>query len=264
MVRGCRAWQTTAWSLEGPSATAPDRRALWDDSKTTGLAVVLGSRSGGLYARDFDEFTSYTRWAEKYPELAQELPTSQTPRPGRHVFARSLGTCNTRRFVDGELRGEGAIIVLPPSLHLSGKRYGWAIDPFGELPVIDPSVLVGDVEQVSQERRSAIKSPKNDTSPTQYIQPMACINSDKRSLINRALVQTLPEKFGQRNRKIFEFARHLQAILGAEIDPETLRPFVKSWHRKALPKIRTKEFRRNVGRFPSRLGEHQTTRQRVS
>src|SRR5262245_34135773 len=101
------------------SKRQPDHKIdpLFDDPETTGLAVVLGSQSGGLYARDFDDLASYSRWSEQYPELAAKLPTSQTPRPGRHVFAPSEALCKTQKFVDGELRGEGAIIVLPPSLH---------------------------------------------------------------------------------------------------------------------------------------------------
>src|SRR6516162_9179425 len=61
---------------------------LWDDPRTTGLAVVLGSRSGGLCARDFDDVASYSQWSEQCSEWSARLPTSQTPRPGRHVFAR--------------------------------------------------------------------------------------------------------------------------------------------------------------------------------
>jgi hypothetical protein len=71
---------------------------------------------------------------------------------------------------------------------------------------------------------------------------MACVNSYKEAFIDRAVEETLPQEFGQRNRQIFEFARQLRNIFDDETDPDTLRPYVAAWHKKALPYIRTKEF----------------------
>src|SRR3990167_5131043 len=49
-----------------------------------GIAVVLGSVSGGLWVRDFDAPGSYEKWMEDYPEYARTMPTVKTPR-GAHV-----------------------------------------------------------------------------------------------------------------------------------------------------------------------------------
>src|SRR5262245_60791720 len=77
---------------------APPRETLarfWDDPETTGLAVVLGAPSGNLVVRDFDRLENYERWQAENPELARRLPTAETPRPGRHVFARTAGQART-------------------------------------------------------------------------------------------------------------------------------------------------------------------------
>jgi hypothetical protein len=78
------------------SPAAVDR--YLSDERTTGLAVVLGPRSGGLLARDFDDMAAYLAWSDIEPELAADLPTSRTSR-GAHVFFK--GVSGVRRFSDG-------------------------------------------------------------------------------------------------------------------------------------------------------------------
>ena len=41
----------------------------------------------------------------------------------------------------GELRGDGAYVVAPPSLHPSGNYYEWLIEPTGYLPNIPQALL---------------------------------------------------------------------------------------------------------------------------
>src|SRR5262249_48018277 len=91
----------------------------------TGLAVVLGSASGGWVARDSDPQAGYHAWAGARPRLARRLPTTATKR-GYHVYCRGA-----ERFVnygrgDGEYRGTAKqYTVLPPSPHPKGAVYHW-------------------------------------------------------------------------------------------------------------------------------------------
>lgn len=125
----------------------------WDNPRTTGLAVILGAVSGNLSARDFDRLDSYERWRDEHPDLAAVLPTVWTPRPGRHLFKRTAGPCRTQRFDDGELRGHRGIVVLPPSRHPGGQCYVWAIDPGQEIPLVEPTKLIGAAKP--KQRRSS-------------------------------------------------------------------------------------------------------------
>src|SRR5262245_60507560 len=91
----------------------------------TGLAVVLGSISGGLAVRDYDDAGAYQRWAGDHPELARRLPTVRTGR-GFHVYCRGPS-----RFVatdDGEYRATpGHFVLAPPSRHPTGVIYFWTV-----------------------------------------------------------------------------------------------------------------------------------------
>ena len=56
-----------------------------------GIAVVLGSVSGGLVCRDFDTMPGYQQWEADHPCLAETLPTVATFR-GRPTGTR-VGVC---------------------------------------------------------------------------------------------------------------------------------------------------------------------------
>ncbi len=219
--------------------TPPDElEPLWDDPRTTGIAVILGQPSGGLVVRDFDDVDRYLGWRREKPELAAQLPTALTPRPGRHVFARCEGSRRTRCFLDGELRGDGAIVVLPPSVHPNGLCYDWMTEPYREIPIIEPSVLLG----ATQHRRRREGTPQEEGQTHTCSKYMACVNSEQGLFIDWAIEQTCPNMPGQRNRRIFDFARYLLTVFDRSTDPEDLRHHVEAWHRAALPDIGTRDF----------------------
>jgi hypothetical protein len=61
--------------------------------------------------------------------------------------------------------------------------------------------------------------------------------------VERIISETLPREYGTRNRKVFEFARALKTLPQfADAKPQALRDIVKTWHSRALPNIRTKDF----------------------
>jgi hypothetical protein len=61
--------------------------------------------------------------------------------------------------------------------------------------------------------------------------------------IDAAIVRTLPIGPGKRNKLVMQLARSLKAIPElADAPAQPLRPYVKRWHRLALPVIGTKPF----------------------
>ena len=259
LIDAARHYNELGWQLVAVAGKRPRRRwrnppplhvteRLLEDARSTGIAVILGTPSGDLIARDFDDPSSYRQWTEQHPDLARKLPTSRTPRPGYHVFARTAGAWRTQRLENGELRAEGAIIVLPPSRNLNGQAYAWAIEPSSEILIIDPIAVFGAAE-VYGESSSACTGHTHDpnacntsNSSNTCTEHMACVNSEQETLIYGAIMQSLPNGFGQRNRRIFDLARKLRTIVGPTTTPAILRPHVEAWHRAALLKIRTKEF----------------------
>src|SRR5262245_19588705 len=110
-------------------------RQMFQDCRVTGIAVILGSASGGLACRDFDDPELYYRWAAVHPDLAAILPTVQTAN-GFHVYF--LGPEGFHDYGNGEYRGTcRQYCLLPPSAHPDGPTYKWLVDlPPGALPTI--------------------------------------------------------------------------------------------------------------------------------
>lgn len=200
------------------------------DSSQLGVAIVLGRISGGLLVRDFDERGAYEAWKADRRALARSLPTVVTKR-GFHVYGRCEDYGTPVKFVhhfgDGELRGDGHIVVAPPSLHSkTGRPYRWAIEPKESIPLVSISDFG-------------------------YTPKPGCVTQDMSVLhgagfpasVVEAVLATLPDGPGQRNRQLFEFIRRLKGIEAfASKKPDDLLPFVRGWFDTALPAIGTKDF----------------------
>lgn len=66
---------------------------------------------------------------------------------------------------------------------------------------------------------------------------------ENREAIERAIADTLPERTGQRNKRIFGLCRHLKAIPDlAELPASVLKPIVREWHGRCVHVIGTKDF----------------------
>ena len=205
----------------------------WFAGNNRNIAVVLGGVSGDLACRDFDTMAEYERWANSYPELARVLPTVRTAK-GLHVYFKG-DVQGIKRTSNGELRGAGGYCLLPPSLHPSGVIYEWLNLPLnGNLLEIDPQIA-GFLPSVTEHTEYTEK-----TEHTEQSEQSEAIGE---GAVEKAIVETLPREFGTRNRKVFELARVLKTLPQfADADPRQLRDIVRSWHKRALPKIRTKEF----------------------
>jgi hypothetical protein len=71
-----------------------------------------------------------------------QTPESATAR-GRHLFYAGT-TTGTITLGYGELRSVGSYVVVPPSVHPSGKVYVWLVEPRGRLLPPVPVELIGD------------------------------------------------------------------------------------------------------------------------
>lgn len=224
----CRRWKP--YQSRRPSETTLRRWFASDD--LDGLAVVLGDVSGGVVCRDFDVLPRYERWAEEQPDLARKLPTVETAR-GRHIYFRH-DIRRIEKLGDGELRGAG-YCLLPHSRHPTGKVYEWVNSlPDGPIPALDPFAV--GLAQRDTERTERLREQSNRETE-------AIRSGGNEREIEKAIASTLPTRFAQRNRLVFELARTLKAIpaLG-DANARAVRCYVEQWHALALPFIRTKPF----------------------
>jgi hypothetical protein len=254
-----------AWKSLQTLRTEPDDVPGWFKRQKglAGVGIILGEVSGGLFVRDFDDAGAYERWTAAHAEHAQTMPTVKTSR-GFHVYGRWKGV-RTIPGDDGELRGEGAYVCAPPTLHTSGAIYAWLVPlPAGDVPEVDP-MAAGLVPQTSEPACATERTERTETQrdgedrrhrDTEAVgAAVLAENFDDETLarVEKAIERTLPPKFGKRNRHIFNFARALKAIPTLATTSlqcvARLRPFVAEWHRRALPNIITKDFGTTWGDF---------------
>jgi hypothetical protein len=103
-----------------------------------GLATGPGS---GVWVLDADGALGLQTLAELQAQhgALHGTPTVGTGGGGKHFyFAWSEGVKSRVRFAPGlDTRGEGGYVLVPPSLHASGKRYEWLtphVQPLAEAP----------------------------------------------------------------------------------------------------------------------------------
>ncbi|MEM1098583.1 MAG: AAA family ATPase [Planctomycetota bacterium] len=139
------------------------------DNRATGVAAICGRVSGGLEVIDFDVPGFYERWAELAADVLHRLPVQRTgggghqvawrrPTPGGNQKLAWSPNENehTGREVAIETRGEGGYVVIPPSLHPSGKRYAWATpETFASAPILTDA----EAEVLLDAARSLCKAP---------------------------------------------------------------------------------------------------------
>lgn len=89
------------------------------------IGILTGSRSGGLVVLDFDTRDGPEQVLGMTPEqLAIVTIVVETAR-GWHVYARADGVASGTPRVGLDVRGEGGMVVAPPSVHPSGHVYAF-------------------------------------------------------------------------------------------------------------------------------------------
>lgn len=106
------------------------------------IGVALGTVSGNLMVFDVDDTPAANELLHPMMGLTDQTGVSVTGR-GTHIWFRTRGSTRTfhvraskdRRI--GEVRGDGAYVVAPPSMHYSSRRYRWVGAPEGMIPTIE-------------------------------------------------------------------------------------------------------------------------------
>lgn len=130
------------WTNE-PLRTAAQVRAKWQEfaryGNVPGIGIATGQICGGYIVIDLDRhpergIDGYEVLKDWQRDTGRELPetwTAITGSGGYHFWYRTdkamRSWSNHEMGVD--LRADGGMIVVPPSLHPSGKRYVWEVSP---------------------------------------------------------------------------------------------------------------------------------------
>lgn len=206
------------------------------------VGAVMGDVSGGVCVRDFDSRASFDRWASEHPDLAGTLPITRTAR-GSHVWCypdppdlRAVaGGSAWLKYPDGELRVERCYVVCPFSIHPdTGTAYEWA-SPLDGLTFVADLSAAGLVPDCTQEIDKGLGAAPSAGVPRGFLEVPPDVQS--------AIRLTLPEQFGERHDRIFQFVRALRGM--AEFSGKTAddaESVFRLWWQEALPTIRTKNW----------------------
>lgn len=180
--------------------------ARWPDAN---VAIVTGAISG-IVVLDIDPAHGGTEAIERFTAEHGALPDTvecRTGGGGRHLYFAHPGRLapNKAGLLPGvDLRGDGGLVVAPPSMHPSGRRYAWR-----------PGRAPGEHALASFDApliHLVSGSPAGIGHPVQYWI----------ELLRRGVDQ------GQRNNTMASLAGHL---LWREADPDVVLELLLCWNR---------------------------------
>ncbi len=117
-----------------------------------GVKAGLLPNGDHLWFVDLDSKEALGPFFEAHPNL-KCVPLVSTSR-GFHLWLTWKRPAKTRTFVGGEIRGEGAYVVAPPSVHESGHVYKFIVPLRGTPPMYDSGWL------------SVMRKERPDTDPS--------------------------------------------------------------------------------------------------
>ncbi|MFA5860674.1 MAG: bifunctional DNA primase/polymerase [Candidatus Thermoplasmatota archaeon] len=144
--------------------------AQWEGAPPdANFGILTGARSGGLVVLDFDTRDGPERVLGMTPEqLAIVTIVVETAR-GWHVYARAEGVASGTPRAGLDLRGEGGMVVAPPSVHPSGHVYTFVgasrgivqLEAIAPRPLLDPGGNAPTVLELDEvEAWIAVQAPK--------------------------------------------------------------------------------------------------------
>ena len=110
---------SVAWKRYQSRLADPGEIERWFGQGATALGIVCG-RVSRLMVIDFDDYAGYRRFRHRFPEYGQSY-TVKTRR-GYHVYFRTGVKVQGQQFEGGDLKGEGGVVIAPPS-SIAGVRY---------------------------------------------------------------------------------------------------------------------------------------------
>ncbi|MEM7618392.1 MAG: bifunctional DNA primase/polymerase [Pseudomonadota bacterium] len=171
------------------------------------IGIVTGKISG-IFVLDIDGVDgeeSLTKLESQYGQLASSVEVI-TGGGGRHIYFKypdnmEIGNSVSKIANNLDIRGEGGVVICPPSIHPSGRSYEWSVDcaqDISEAPQWLLNLVKSEQKQVGQEKR----------------------NADWSSIIAGVCE-------GQRNDCL---ARLVGKLLGHRLDPELTLHIVSAWN----------------------------------
>lgn len=269
---------------------------LFDRPHVTGIGVVMGRVSGGLAARDFDSDESHAVWSGTQPALARVTPMSIGGVRGGHRWLYAPDEqfeMYEHPAQKGEYRGtSGCIMIAPPSLHPSGRKYRWLIPPWNwQMPHLDPAAdglwpaplrLLPPAPETGELSPANAQGTHTHSDRLSYGHPGSSsecqmeteVEDGRYDLLEpccltrldtmtddilSAVQRYIPVEYGTRNVRLYWLSRWLRTNY-PNILVGDWEPVVRHWHQLSLPTIRTQDWGESWSDFSRLIGKAKTRR----
>lgn len=177
--------------------------AWWTTRAENNIGLACGA-SSGVFVVDIDQHAedgeATLAKAQKRLGRLPDTAEQRTGGGGRQLFfaypdGREMRNSAGKIGPGVDTRGNGGFVVVPPSLHPSGKRYEWLAWPHHVPPGELPDAWVRKLEK---KRQTVIQAP---------VTPMPCVSN---RTLERLLRQVRGQTEGNRHCTLYAVARDVQ------------------------------------------------------
>jgi hypothetical protein len=215
-----------------------------------GLAVILGSVSN-LFCIDVDGSDAHAALLARLghePKAPKVLSGSGLPDRYHLYFRNPVNVVTKAKYTPWhsklEFRGERGIVVLPPSVHKSGKKYEWAEGQgLADLALTDLPAAVVDALRQGAEQDCKKKMERQAAVTLKPIDPQSL---DQRQELARAYVAKLPPGMeGQGgDKQTFTVACYL--VRDFDLSPDQALPLMQEYNLRCQPPWSAEELRHKL------------------
>lgn len=211
-------------------------KSWWSKWPTANIAVITGQISG-IVAIDIDSPIGLEAYKAQFGEVHATISQTTGKPGGRHLlFKPPAGVVlsnSTRSLPDTDSRADGGYIIIPPSVHLSGRQYTWEIDPRES-----PDDLMDLPEDVQKWFWPGVKEVAGDKKERLDVQNLL-----------------LGVKRGARNDVCARLAGYYLRITKGDI--EQTKAVLELWNQRNDPPLDWKEIGRTVESISKRQGREE-------
>jgi hypothetical protein len=217
-------------SVDNPSSWSPFQQAqtAFEQGGYSGVGIVLAG--DGLVGVDLDYCVHDGEPAQAALDLMGRIGCAYVERSPGGQGLRGFGRCNSMRHMKG-IRGK--MDGLNVELYANGRYLTVTGHPVANGSLME---LVGFAEVANEIRVPDLQKRTEDDLSNPLSSSVLPLSSSV-----GIPTRTIPKEVGQRNRCLFELARHFRGAL-PEMSLEQQRQIVLEWHHMASPFIDTKDF----------------------
>lgn len=176
--------------------------------KNYNCGVLCGDPSGGLFVVDLDTQKPNSKaqaWWDNLHAMRPhpETPTQVTGSGGTQIFFKMpdgmKGFNHKSAYLNVDFQGEGAYVVLPPSIHPNGKSYRWVdgLSPDDCELMILPDYLIEEIQEIIGHRTdgSGTMTRVKTGTPDHQVDPWGKVIDGREDLMTRMVFKAVLEMY---------------------------------------------------------------------